>query len=42
MCLHIILEGAIAHFNVTQTESDEKPVSVEGVSPLYALQVITV
>ena len=33
MCLHIILEGAIAHFNIRQTKSDEKPVSVEGVSP---------
>ena len=33
MFLHIILEGAIAHFNVRKTKSDEKPVSVEGVSP---------
>lgn len=32
MCLHIILEGAVAHFNVRQTKSAERPISVEGVS----------
>lgn len=31
MFLHIILEGAVAHFNAMKTLSDEKPVTVEGV-----------
>ena len=41
MCLHIILEGVVAHFNVRQTKSDERPVSVEGVS-IKSLVVTTV
>ena len=41
MCLHIILEGAVAHFNVRQTKSAERPISVEGVS-IKSLIVTTV
>ena len=33
MFLHILLEGIVAHFNVAETVSNEKPHSVEGVGP---------
>lgn len=31
MCLHIILEGAIANFNVAKARDEENPFTVEGV-----------
>ena len=34
MCLHIILEGVIANFNVMKARNEENPFTVEGVRGL--------
>ena len=38
MCLHIILEGAIANFNAVKARDEENPSTVEGVGSLNSLK----